>query len=224
MAAGTPGFWEQPDVVRMFAERAPDHRLAALVPRFADPSRVRVLDLGCAGGRNTVFLAERGFTVLARDRSRPMVEATRARLAGVIGAARAEAAVQEGPMDDLAGIPDGSIDLLVALGIYHAAPSRAVWDRTLGESFRVAARGAWILVSSFGPGHSPGGTALAPVPGEPHVYEGLSAGRAFLLDADTLDAEMDAHGFRTLAPTETVRRETEEGGQRVTVNALYLKP
>jgi len=223
MTAASPGFWEQPDVVRMFAERAPDHRLVALVPRYADPSRVRVLDLGCAGGRNTVFLAERGFTVLARDLSAAMVEETHGRLARVLGVAGAEAAVRQGPMDDLAGIPDASIDLLVALGIYHAAGSREVWDRTLRESFRVAARGACILVSNFGPGHDPAGKGLTPVPGEPHVFEGFSAGRGYLLDAASLDAAMASHGFRTLAPTETVRRETE-GGRRVTVNGLYQKP
>lgn len=204
----------------MFAERPPDHRLSALVPQYAEPARTRVLDLGCAGGRNTVFLAERGFEVVARDRSSAMVRETRRRL----DEAGLEAVVEQGEMDDLAGIPDASIDLIVALGIYHAAPSRGVWDRTLNESFRVAAPGARVLVASFAPGHNPSGLGLAPVSGEQHVFDGLSGGRAFLVDAATLEAEMTAHGFTVLAPTETVRRETENGGERVTVNGFFGKP
>jgi hypothetical protein len=41
--------------------RDPDHRLSELVDRCPDPEAVCVLDLGCAGKRNTVFLGRLGF-------------------------------------------------------------------------------------------------------------------------------------------------------------------
>ena len=47
-----------------------------LIEEYPDPSRVRVLDLGCAGGRNTVVLAERGFDLEALDASAAMVAKT----------------------------------------------------------------------------------------------------------------------------------------------------
>jgi SAM-dependent methyltransferase len=216
-------FWRQRDLVERFAARDPDHRLLRLADRYASPPHVRVLDLGCAAGRNTVFLLERGFDVVARDFSLPMVEATRSRVAEVRGRVEAEARVRVGDMDRLDDLEDGSIDLIVALGIYHAASSQEEWDRTLGESRRVLARGGRLLVANHGLGYDPEGTGLTPVPGHPHLFDGLPSGRSYLVDAPTLDRELARFGLDPLAPTETVRRETEPGGIRVTVNGLYVR-
>lgn len=216
-------FWQEPDIVQQFASRDPDHRLARLVETYANPPRVRVLDLGCAGGRNTRFLLERGFDVAAVDFSPAMVAATRERVAALRSAEEAAARVRQGTMDDLKDVPDGSIDLIVALGIYHGATDRAEWERALAESARVAARGALVLVANHGAGYDPDGTGLPAVPGEPYLFEGMRSGRSFLFDASALDREFGRFGFVPHAPTETVRKETDGGGVRVTVNALYRK-
>lgn len=218
-------FWEQPGIVEQFAARDPDHRLVRLIERYPNPPGVRVLDLGCAGGRNTVFLLRHGFDVQALDFSPPMVEETRRRAAEIVGPDEAAVRIRRGTMDRLEGIADASIDLIVALGILHGASSQEEWDRALSESRRVLARGGLILVANHGAGYDPGGDgAVQPVKGEPHLFDGLSSGRSFLVDAPTLDREMERFGFRAWVPTETVRRTTDEGGTRVTVNALYLKP
>ena len=72
----TRSFWEDPDRVEQFAGREPDRRLLELLDSFEAPRTTRVLDLGCAGGRNTAVLAERGFDVLAIDSSSSMVART----------------------------------------------------------------------------------------------------------------------------------------------------
>jgi len=217
-------FWTDAERVAQFAARPPDHRLVQLVRAYPDPTRVQVLDLGCAGGRNTEFLVRAGFRVLAQDASEPMVTATRLRLVPLLGEEKAGASVRLGRMDDLDPIPDGSIDLIVALGIYHAAADRAEWDRTLAASHRVAARGARVLVANHTAAYDPEGTGLTPVPGAPGFFDGLPSGRSCLLDAGALDREMIRHGFLPLLPTETVVRPLETGGQRATANGLYLKP
>ena len=94
-------YWEDPAQVARFAEREADRRLAALLPSFPDPARTRVLDLGCAGGRNAALLALKGFDVHALDASAAMVAHTRERLAAVLGVAEAERRVRQGRMDDL---------------------------------------------------------------------------------------------------------------------------
>jgi 2-polyprenyl-3-methyl-5-hydroxy-6-metoxy-1,4-benzoquinol methylase len=71
------GFWERPETVDRFASRDPDHRLQRLIGEYGRPAAIRALDLGCAGGRNTVLLAQRGFDVRALDASSAMVERTR---------------------------------------------------------------------------------------------------------------------------------------------------
>ena len=225
MAPGdaTLPLWERPEMVERFAARDPDHRLARLAAMYALPSYVRALDLGCAGGRNAVFLARLGFQVTALDSSRAMVAETRRRLAELVGPAEAADRVREAGMDTLRGVADGSIDLFVALGIFHQAESETEWDRALAEARRVCAPGAWMLAACFTDESDPHGTGLLPVAGEPHIFEGMEARRVHLVSAGVLDREMARHGFLPVMPTETVRVPVEGGGRRVTANGLYLR-
>lgn len=222
-------FWEQPEQVERFASKDPDLRLQELAGRYDHPASTRVLDIGCAGGRNTVFLAERGFDVVAVDASLAMVEKTRQRVAAIWGGGEraqeeAHRRVRLNRMDELPWLEDGSCDLIVALGIYHAANSEEEWERTVAESVRVLAPGGLLLVSVFAPETQLSGESVRPVPDEAHVYEGLPGGRrAYMVHADVLDREMARQGLEPVEETETVRRETERG-RRVTVNGLYRKP
>jgi SAM-dependent methyltransferase len=213
-------FWEQPDVVEQFASREPDHRLLRLIEDYDDPGATRVLDLGCAGGRNTVLLAERGFDVWAVDASQAMIERTTTRMAEVLGPERARERVIPAAMDDLSAFPDASFDLVVALGIYHSARSRSEWNRALAETTRVLRVGGRVLVNHFTPEVDLTGEGVRPVKGEPGVYEGLPHDRSVLMDADELDSAVKRHGLVPVVPSETVRVDTERG-QRVSVNALY---
>jgi len=216
------GFWEEREQVERFAAREPDLRLAALAEGYRGSRRVRVLDLGCAAGRNTLLLARKGFDVTALDSSWAMVQATRDRLAEVLGEKEAAARVRVGRMDRLDWAADGSFDLLVALGIYHCAQTREEWDRALSESSRVLKEGGRLLASVFTPETDLTGEGIRPVEGQPHVYDGYPGGRSFLVDAGALDSEMVRHRLFPLAPTETVTRE-EPRGRRVSANGLYEK-
>lgn len=215
-------FWEDPDQVEKFASREPDRRLVELVPSYTMRSMVRVLDLGCAGGRNTVYLAERGFDVHAVDSSSAMVSRTRERLVPVVGDEMARRRVRLAAMDDLGMFPDGSFILVIALGVHHNAHSREEWRRAIDETARVLARGGLLLSSNFTPRTDLTGEGVTPVEGEPGVYEGLPSGRHTLLEADDHDAEMARVGLVPRVPTETVEVETERG-RRVSVNGLYVK-
>jgi len=180
------------------------------------------LDLGCAGGRNTVLMAERGCSVWALDASQAMVDKTRQRLAALVGEAKASAHVVRKSMIDLSRFTDGFFHLVVALGIYHNAKSGDDWESSLGETSRVLASGGRLLVAVFTPETDLTGQGVTPVSGEPLVYEGFPSGRAVLVDSQTLDAEMARYDLTLAAPSETVTT-AREIGQRVTVNALYQK-
>ncbi len=213
---------EPVELVERFAAREPDHRLLALLDAVREPASVRVLDLGCAGGRNTELLAARGFHVYAVDGSSAMVEHTRARVAKVLGPDEAEHRVHVGLMEDLSQFEDDSFDLVVALGVYHNATSRVIWEQALAETARLLAPGGLVLVSNFTPRTDLTEGGVHAVPGEPGVYEGFEAGRAFLLEADQLDHEMARYGLTPATPTETVEA-TREKGRRVSANGLYRK-
>ena len=217
-------FWDSPENVDRFAAREPDVRLSALLAEYADAGTVRVLDLGCAAGRNAVLLAEKGFDLDALDSSPAMVAKTRQRLVSIIGAPEAERRVRVGRMDDLSFTSDASYDLVVALGLYHCAESRAEWDRALAESVRVLKPGGKLLVSVFTPETDLTGTGTRPVEGEPDVYVGFeSGGRHVLVDAVQLDREMARFGLVPLEPTRTARPRVDVG-RRVSANGLYVKP
>jgi len=213
-------FWERPETVDRFSDRKPDVRLMALIREFADPGAVRVLDLGCAGGRNSVLLAEHGFDLAAVDASAAMLAETRRRVALVLGEAEAVRRVGAARMDRLHGFADDSFDLVVALGVLHSAASRAEWDRALGELARVLRPGGRALVANHTDEFDPDGSGMVRAPGDDPVFERRS-GRSFLVSADELDREMAKHGLTPVVPTETVRVANEGGGQRVTANALY---
>lgn len=220
--APSPGFWDEKEQVERFAAREADHRLQALLPGYADPGGTRVLDLGCAGGRNAAFLAEQGFDVVARDLSPAMVAKTRERVTESLGAEEAARRVCRAAMDDLADLPDGRVDLIVALGIYHQAQDEKEWGRALDESVRVLAPTGRILVSTFAPGTGPLEAPLLRVPGTAFVFEGMRGGHMCLRTLDELDADFEARGFVPEVPSVLVERETEDR-RRVTVNALYRR-
>jgi len=214
------GFWNEAAQVERFAARDADHRLVALLPRYDEPARTRVLDLGCAGGRNAALLAAEGFDVHARDLAPAMVARTRERVASSLGGEQADRRVRVAAMDDLADLADDSIDLIVALGIYHQAQDEAEWGRALDESVRVAAPGALLLVSTFAPGTGPLDAPLARVEGTSFVVEGMRGGFMCLRTPEDLDADFEARGCVPDVPSVVVQRETEDR-RRVTVNALY---
>src|SRR5512146_2345170 len=102
------GYWERPEVVAEFAAREPDKRLVPLIAEFKDPFTTRILDLGCAAGRNTVLLAQKGFDFYAVDASAAMVEETRRRVGAIVGPVAARERVRIVHMDDLSSLPHTS--------------------------------------------------------------------------------------------------------------------
>lgn len=215
--------WEDPEIVAEFAAREPDHRLRSLLDCLGRQRPIRALDLGCAAGRNTIFLAAEGHDVIAVDLSSAMVEETRRRLASLIGTQAAESRVIRGSMLDLSFLGDSSFDLIIALGVFHQASTVEEWEHATAESVRVLRPGGYVLLAQFSPGTDLTGADGQPDPDEKHLYRIRNGSVAVLFDAAELDRRMRMHGLIPLEPTSTVERPHEPAGRRVTVNALYQK-
>lgn len=214
--------WEHPDTVAFFAAREPDVRLQELVASGAVAPGSRVLDLGCAAGRNAVLLAQQGYTGVAVDGSAAMVAKVRERLAPY--AERAPWRVLHRELHDLDDLDAAGFDLLLALGILQNAPSDDVFTAALDHLTRLAAPGARLLIQSFGPDSRPHGVPLQRVPGTAHVWRGFRPGSDAgytLPDADALDAMVLARGFGLARPTRVVWKATDTG-ERCTIIGEYL--
>lgn len=213
-------FWEEDEQVERFATRPADHRLLGLIDAYPEPNAIRVLDLGCAGGRNSEVLAQRGFDLWALDRSAAMVRRTQLRVAPSFGLDEAEKRVAFGDMRDLERYENDFFHLVIALGIYQQAASIEDWHRAVGETARVMRPDGLLLVSGFSPSSEPDGVPMEPVPGQPHMYTGFSGRSLCSMEADVQDDSMLAHGLEPASQTKTIRVPLESGF-RVTVNALY---
>jgi len=186
----------------------------------ADPRALRVLDVGCAGGRNTVYLASLGVDVRAIDATEAMVAATREGVAAHLGATDAAARVEVGRMDDLSGFPDDGFDLVVALGVYQLARDEDELRRALAETARVTRPGGELISSVFGPGTRFPGRVLTPVAGAEYRHVDPAKDTLCLLGPRELDRELARVGFTPVVETATVIRE-RNGGTRVVANGHH---
>jgi len=236
--------WDDPDTVAFFAARPPDHRLVALLEAGGLACGARVLDLGCAGGRNTAYLTALDVEVIAVDAEPAMVAATRARVAPFVGAQEATRRVRLGRFDALDDLDDASFALVLALGVLQNAADDEEFGRGVREIARVLRPGGAVLVAHFSPASRPPGRPLTR--GTGHTYRGFFADDPelpmVLHEARELDDAFATAGLSPVVPTETVIAPASglgshrtagvrgasgnrgDGGTRVTVNAHYRSP
>ena len=179
--------WRRPDIVSSFAHAAPNPQLMEYVRlQLGHRAGLRVADIGCGAGRNAVPLAESGCDVIGFDTSRPMLTAAAARHAN--GRLRLiEAGMYELP------VPDGSIDLIIAHGIWNLARSDREFRCALSEAGRIAAEGAAAFVFTFSRNTLPAGAV--PVDGESLTFTNFSGEPQIFLTLDQLLSEMHEAGF-----------------------------
>jgi SAM-dependent methyltransferase len=220
-AEGDLPFWERLETVAWFAARPPDERVVATFS--VSPPRTRVLDLGCAAGRNADWLARAGLDVHAIDASEAMVRHTRTRLEPIVGRRDAARRVRRGDMVDLGDHADASFDAVIAIGLLPGARSESAWHRAVAEIARVLAPEGQLLLTHFTPNDASGDRPLERMPGQSHVYRHVFDDRpAVLLTRDELDQLMAGHGLVPATPTRLAQATTMTG-HRPVLNGRFRK-
>ena len=182
--------WSRPQTVAGFVQSPPNATLMAFAERERARGAARLLDIGCGAARNAVPLARSGWTVLGTDTSWPMLEAAAGRVREE-GLER-RVFVAAATMDHLpAG--DGSVDLVVAHGIWNLARSGAEFRAAIGEAARAARPGAALFLFTFSRHTLP--PDAAPVPGEPFVFTQFSGEPQCFLTEAQVAGELAAAGF-----------------------------
>lgn len=155
----------------------------------------RLLDIGCGAARNALPLAQLGWNVLGVDLSLPMLDAAVERAGGVRGAGHLQFALA--PMECLP-VRDGSVDFVVAHGIWNLAPSTATFRRAVAEAARVAKPGASLFFFTFSRNTLP--PQAQPVANERFVFTQFSGRpQCFLTEAELI-GELESVGFVAEGP------------------------
>jgi SAM-dependent methyltransferase len=207
--------WSTPGTVAGFARSSPNAVLMRLAAEaLARRGRGRALDIGCGAARNALPLAHQGWDVLGLDLSWPMLQAAvdRARESG--DARRLHVALA--PMEYLP-VRDGTIDLVVAHGIWNLAPSTSTFRRAVAEAARVATPGALLFVFTFSRNTLP--PQARPVAGEAFVFTEFSGQPQCFLTEGELVRELGAVGFVPDGPLTEYNRPPE--GSFVTGPVIY---
>jgi SAM-dependent methyltransferase len=177
-------------MVAGFAAAAPNATLMTFAQAERDRGGLSAVDLGCGAGRNTVPLAEMGWSVTGIDLSPAMLKAAIERVgtAGVADRVR----LHLGPMRVIP-LPGASVDLIVAHGIWNLARSGEEFRAAVREAARVAKAGAALFLFTFSRHTLP--DMATPMPGERFVFTQFSGEpQCFLTDTQLL-AELAAAGF-----------------------------
>ncbi|MEQ1646181.1 MAG: class I SAM-dependent methyltransferase [Pyrinomonadaceae bacterium] len=98
-------------------------------------SGMKILDAGCGGGRNIVWLMRNGFDVYAIDRDENAVEAVR-EMAENLAPALSQQNFQHASLESIP-FPDKSFDWVICNAVLHFAEDRGQFDRMLAEQWRV---------------------------------------------------------------------------------------
>jgi ubiquinone/menaquinone biosynthesis C-methylase UbiE len=182
--------WSAPGTVAGFAQSSANETLVRFARAELGRGGVCALDVGCGAARNTIPLAQMGWSVLGVDLSQPMIEAATARVdrEGV----RDRIRLTLGPMDVLPAA-NRSIDLIVAHGIWNLARSGSEFREAVRDAARVARPGAALFVFTFSRRTLP--ESATPVPGETFVFTQFSGQPQVFLTAEQLVAELGGAGF-----------------------------
>lgn len=111
---GWQKLWENPEIAKRWSETPPLPEVVEMADRLDEEGRRRVLDIGCGMGRHTIYLALRGFEVVAADNAPNAIAVCKESLekAGV----RAE--VIELDMRQMP-FPDGHFDGVISSHVIH---------------------------------------------------------------------------------------------------------
>ena len=96
---------------------------------------MKVLDAGCGGGRNLVYLLRRGFDVWGTDSDERAIAAVRAQAAALAPSLPADQFRVE-PVERMS-FADESFDVVISSAVLHFARDEAHWESMLREMWRV---------------------------------------------------------------------------------------
>ena len=142
---------------------------------------MRILDAGCGGGRNLVYLLREGFDVYAIDSDPAAVDAVRELAADLAPKPLPPGNFRAEPLEKIS-LPDSSVDVVISSAVLHFAPDDKHFNAMLRAMWRVLKPGGLLfcrLASSIGIERQ-----ITPLSGRRHLLPDGS--ERYLVDATLL--------------------------------------
>jgi len=139
-------FWNNLSNVSDFGNKEPAKFLFNYFSGLSEKKNIKVLDIGCGGGRNTVMLIKLGFDVFSCDLHEEMVNFTKKRVEKLSIKKKAEVIISS--MLHLS-YPDKEFDYVVSNGVFHNASSLQELNTTVKEASRVLKNNGELLLNMF---------------------------------------------------------------------------
>lgn len=161
-------FWNNRDVVKEFETHPLSSYWVEFFGSIKNPSTVKILDLGCGGGRNTGMLVKYGFDVYSCDVNEGMVNSTRKKMLGYgLNEPEVFERVSLQSMTHL-NFADNFFDIVLSHGVYHNALDLDKFRVALRESSRVLKHDGLLCFNMFTSDHK--GDDLTKLEGKPNLY------------------------------------------------------
>lgn len=158
---------------------------------------MRVLDAGCGGGRNLIYLLRDGYGVFATDADPRAIGAVRD-LASALAAAVPEENFRTEPVERMS-FPDAMMDVVISSAVLHFARDDAQFEAMVQEMWRVLRPGGLLfcrLASTIGIKHY-----VKPIEGRRGLLPDGS--ERYLVDEPLLMSLTERLGGRLLDPIKT---------------------
>ncbi len=141
-------YWNNPAIVSEFTGLQVPEYWTDYFTGITTPETIRVLDLGCGGGRNTYMLMSYGFDTYGCDLHLGMVSATREKVKGLIGHEEALLRIIQANMLKLP-YDNSSFDVVLANGVYHNTSSVEEFEAAITETVRILKPGGVLCLNVF---------------------------------------------------------------------------
>lgn len=157
----------------------------------------RILDAGCGGGRNLVYLIQHGFDVWGIDASPEAITAVRALSADLGSRFGAERFTVQSV--ERMSLGDAAFDVVISSAVLHFARDEAHWWAMVTEMWRVLSPGGFLFARLAATiGHE---TRVRPVGGRRYILPDGS--ERFLIDEDFLMNATDRMRGQLVDPLKT---------------------
>ena len=160
--------------------------------------QMRVLDAGCGGGRNLIYLLRNGFDVCGVDRSTESISHIRA-LAATLAPHLPSGNFRVEPVERMS-FADADFDVVISSAVLHFARNEEHWQSMVNEMWRVLKPGGIFfarLASSIGMEEQ-----IEQIEGRRyHLPDGSDR---FLVDEQMLSSTTESLGGEWLEPFKTV--------------------